>query len=177
MARARPTRPSTPEDETARCKEAALKRLAPRARSAEELRAHLASKGFSAGAIDTALADLTRAGLVSDEALARDVAEETVRERPAGRALLDHRVRAREVSEPAADAAIEGAMRGRSESADALALARAEAPRALRAAGGDARAGARRLISLLARRGFEEHDAQEASLRALRELGADPSPD
>lgn len=166
---------ATPGDEASRCKEAALRRLEARARSAEELRSHLVSKGFSADAIEATLRDLTRVGLVSDDALASAVARATVAERPAGRALVDHRVRAREVTEDAADRAVRGVTEGRSESDDALTLARAEAPKALRSANGDAHAAARRLTSLLARRGFEEHDATEATLRALRELGADPS--
>ncbi len=175
MARARPARADSPADELTRCKEAALKRLAPRARSVEEVRSHLASKGFSVGAIETAIADLARAGLLCDDDLARRVADDTLRERPAGRALVDHRVRAREVAEPAAERAVEGALRGRSEGADALALARAQAPTILRAARADPHAAMRRLGSLLARRGFEEHDAEEAALTALRELGADPA--
>lgn len=169
MARATP-----PMDETTRAKEAALAALRRRGLSVAEMRERLVSKGFSVGAIDATLADLSRVGLLGDAALADDLVRSTLERAPAGRALLEHKTEARAVEEQAAAGAIDRAMVRRDEAADALTLARAEAPRIARAVKNDPGAALRRLLSLLLRRGFEEHDAREAASAALREIGLTP---
>jgi regulatory protein len=61
-----------------------LRLLTFRARSQSELRQRLTKKGFAAGVVSEALADLTQAGLVNDREFARAWVENRIQARPAG---------------------------------------------------------------------------------------------
>ncbi len=68
--------PTSPEDDRRRIREAAIRLLAVRARSAEELRRRLILKRFPAEQVERVVADLQAKGYQSDEAFARQYAEE-----------------------------------------------------------------------------------------------------
>lgn len=144
--------------------EAALKRLARRARSEAEVREWLAARGHAPEAIGEAVARLRASGLISDEALSRAVVARVRERAPAGAALIEDRLRRRGLETP------EGLVGPAGDAAGALALARAEAARTL--PGGDWAKAARRILGVLARRGFEADVAEEAVRTALSERGA-----
>lgn len=156
--------------------EHALRRLARRARSETELREWLSARRHDSVAIDAALLRLRRSGLLNDAALAGQVARATREQGPAGAALIERRLRergldpARALDDPDGSAAC-AADRDYSvgETAGAMALARREAAR-LRQPINPAKA-ARRMLGVLARRGFDDATATEAVRSALAERG------
>ncbi len=144
--------------------EAALKRLSRRARSEAELREWLGSKGHAPGAVAEAIDRLRAAGLVGDAALAREVVAQAQAKAPAGAALIEDRLRRRGLEAEAAPLVARS-----SDAEGALALARTEAATLARSA--DAAKAARRILGVLARRGFDPASAEEAVRAALAERG------
>lgn len=156
--------------------EHALQRLARRARSETELREWLSERRHDPAAIDAALLRLRRSGLVNDAALAGQVSRATREQGPAGAALIEQRLRDRglDPARPRDDAHAAGAGAadrddGAGETAGAMALARREAAR-LREPINPAKA-ARRMLGVLARRGFDDATAADAVRSALAERG------
>jgi regulatory protein len=152
------------EDAAWRAREAALRLLAHRPRSTLELARALTRKGFSAGAVEACLEMLSSAGLLDDEAFARSIARERVRNRPRGRRAILGELRERGIGEGVAAGAVEAALA--EEEVGELDLARA-ALRAFRERPGEERTKRyRRLRAFLARRGFTGETARRAAREA-----------
>lgn len=148
------------------CHERALRLLAVRPRSRRELRSRLLRAGFPDDEVEDELARLEAVGLVDDEAFARLFAEHQVTERRAGRRAVANALAAKGV----ARATIEGALEqiGGDDVARAEDLAR---DRARRLAGQRPDQAFSRLVSFLARRGYDGGTARRAARLAL---GLDP---
>jgi regulatory protein len=156
-------------DPLQRAKDDALKALRRQALSRARLLAQLARRGHDDGVAERAVREMERLGLINDNALAADVVDRELGRSPAGEALLEAKLRQREVDEHAADAAVSGALRGRSQSDDALEAARRRLARS--GVQQDPQATLRRLVQHLARRGFDAEVAWEAAVRAAAEAG------
>jgi regulatory protein len=152
--------------------QAAGRLLAVRDRSKGELLSRLARRGVKTADAESLVADLARRGGVDDERFASALARSVVRARPAGAALIRARLRAKRVDRDTAERAAREALAGRDPLADATALATKKAramPPSL-----DARARARRLTGLLARRGFDADTVERAVRRVLGGAHEDP---
>lgn len=154
--------------------EKALKRaaqlLAKRARSESRLIDSLRRAGFEDHAVQIAVAEMRSLALIDDDALARDIVEEELSRRPAGRDWLEHKLRRAEVDPDAAERALNEALRSRDPEADALRLARQRAKILPHRLSDSAKA--RRLIGALIRRGFDAEISAQAARCALTELAA-----
>jgi regulatory protein len=95
------------EDEVDKAKQAILRLLSVRMRSRWELRTRLASRRFSARAVETALNDLERVGLVDDGEFARLFLESRVRRHPRSYSVLRAELRSKGVPAEIAESAIE----------------------------------------------------------------------
>lgn len=150
----------------------AVRLLGRRPLSRRELVQRLASRGFDRKAADAAAEEVVRMGLIDERAYAEAVIRNTTIRRPAGRRLLEAKLRGRGIETEAARRAIESAASESNPLEDATELARKRAatlPESL-----DGRAASRRLAGLLARRGFDAGVVQEAVRRALaHEAGAE----
>ena len=147
--------------ELGRVKEAALRLLGVRARSAGELEDRLRRKGHAPEVIARVTTDLTEAGLIDDRAFAALWVDERMRLRPCGRMRLARELRAKRVAPALIEEALAEAFAGESETDVAR---RAAARRAVRLRG-DPKARAR-LHSFLLRRGF----TYEVAAQVTREL-------
>lgn len=156
------------EDDIAR--EAAARLLAARERSKDELLLRLAQRGVKPEKAERLVSDLARSGAVDDSRFAGFVARSIVRDKPAGARLIQAKLREKRVDRETASAAVTEALAGRDPLNDALALARprlkALDPRL------DNQTKARRLLGLLARRGFDSDTAMTA-VRSLVRFEAD----
>ena len=135
-----------------RCKEAALRLLTHRQRSAAELRRRLIARQFPAAIVDACLADLERARLIDDALFADTLARERLRSKPMGKVRLRSELRAKGVDEEIADHAIDEAFDAEPEGE--LELARRAARKFRPRPAAEAMAERRRLYGFLARRGF-----------------------
>ena len=79
-------------DRRARAIDAAMRALARRPFSRRELATKLAQKGHARDAVDEALARADRAGLLDDEAYAREAARAELARKPAGRRLIESKL-------------------------------------------------------------------------------------
>ncbi len=156
------------EDDIAR--EAAARLLAERERSKGELLLRLARRGVKPDKAERLVSDLARSGAVDDSRFAGLVARAIVRDKPAGAGLIRAKLRMKRIDRETASAAAVEALAGRDPLTDALALARprlkALDPRL------DNQAKARRLLGLLARRGFDSETAMTA-VRSLVRFDSD----
>lgn len=144
--------------------EAATRLLAVRERSKGELISRLQQRGVKPAKAERIVADLARKGDVDDARFAGLVARSIIRRKPAGARLIRAKLREKRVDRETADRAAADALAGRDALTDALALARARLrtmPASL-----DSQAKARRLLGLLARRGFDT----DTAMRAVRSL-------
>lgn len=162
-ARPEPPPPGTAEARD-KAREAALRLLAAKDRSASDLRARLRRKGFDPRDIEDALSALQRTGLQDDERFARDFAEEAVARRGLSSTAIRNELRRHGIPPALADQAAATAPRDDEETARALAR-----QKAARMRDADPRDRIRRLVGLLARRGYEP----EVCYRIAREVGAD----
>lgn len=151
------------EDAVERAKAIALRLLGTRGRSRAEMLERLGKRGVSEAIAERVVADLERAGLMGDAALASEIAEAAERDRPAGRALVEAKLERAAVEASAREAAVERLPTD--EVAKAVALLEAEVSRV--PARLDAVTRWRRLLGLLRRRGFDEETAMEAARRVL----------
>ncbi|HZK31706.1 MAG TPA: recombination regulator RecX [Corynebacterium sp.] len=164
------------EEEKAKVRTRALKLLDQRARSRQELRDRLLAVEFEAGTIEAVLDDLQRAGLIDDAAFAR----EWVRQRHARRGK-SIRALDRELQEKGVAAAIRAEALLQIDRADEEVTARALAEkkaRSLREVPADWKEynqELRRVLGVLARRGFDGglsmSIAREALDARIQELG------
>jgi regulatory protein len=139
-------------DHAWKAKEAALRLLAIRPRSAAELTRRLREKQYPEAVVHDCVDRLLEAGLVQDAEFAGMFVRDRVRLRPQGRRRLVQELRNRGIDEETARAAIDDGFE--SEQVSELELAR-QAARKWRPRAGEAAArGRQRLYGLLARRGF-----------------------
>ncbi|MBL8745986.1 MAG: RecX family transcriptional regulator [Phycisphaerae bacterium] len=152
------------EDDIAQ--EAATRLLAQRERSTGELIARLKRRGVKPDKAERLVASLEHKGEVDDARFAELLARSILRDKPAGARLIRSKLREKHVDRETARHATSAALQGRDALSDAIMLARSR----LRAMGAavDDRTKARRLLGLLARRGFEEDTAMSAVRSLLR---------
>jgi regulatory protein len=142
-----------------------LRQLDQRARTRSELEATLRRRGVPGEAARTVLDRLTAVGLVDDDALAASYAMALHRERGlAGRAVA-MKLHQRGINEPSVQAAV-GQIDNESEAAAARSLIARRLP-SLR--GLEPQARARRLVGLLARRGYPAGLVHEVVRESLGE--------
>ncbi|MEO1130135.1 MAG: RecX family transcriptional regulator [Planctomycetota bacterium] len=110
---------------------------------------------------------LEQRGVLDDDALAASAARAIVSRRPAGRRLIEAKLRQQGIDAEGAKAAAAGALEGRDPLEDAIALASRRARTF--GAGVDDQARRRRLFGVLARRGFDADVCRTAVERVCRE--------
>ena len=104
----RPRRPLDPEKARERTLQRAVKLLAAKPRSVEELRERLLEREWADEAsVNYALAKLKEYGYLDDERFAFGFASYRVRQKPVGRQRLARDLKTRKVSKETADAALE----------------------------------------------------------------------
>ncbi len=148
-----------------RYKAHAMRSLALRPLSRRDLVNRLAARGAGSAIAERVAQEMESAGFLNDAAYAEALVRSVTRSRPAGSRLLESKLRAKGVEREAAAAAVRKAASESDPLAEAIILASRRArlaPPKL-----DPRARARRLLGLLARRGFAPGVAAEAVRRAL----------
>jgi SOS response regulatory protein OraA/RecX len=153
----------------AKLKAVALLKL--RARSSAEVVGRLVRQGFSRPASDLAVAELVQEGLLDDEALAQSRAEGSLSKGMASGAVQEELSRSGLAQTQAAGAIAEIAGSG-DELARAIEQARNRAARIPESLGASVRY--RRVLTALARMGYDEEVAREAAAKALG-IGPDDS--
>jgi SOS response regulatory protein OraA/RecX len=145
-------------------KEHAVKILKVKGKTAVQLEAKLTEKGVGPVIAKQAVEDLKRDGLVSDEAIAEQLAEEEVGKGVAP-SKVKERLRSVGVSEETATATLKRASGGKSETA----LAKAAAEQIIAKLPAKLAKGVkwRRVAAALQRRGFDEDVARSATRRVL----------
>ena len=147
-------------DQLEKTRLAALRLLETRARSKAELTERLHRKKLPKHAVTEVVDRLVEVGLVNDGALAEDIVRGENARLPAGEALLRHRLERFRIDEEAAEAAVE-THEGQTPAIErATELAKSAAERLPRSLTTEARY--RRVLGLLARRGFDEETATTA---------------
>jgi regulatory protein len=133
------------------------------------MESRLRSAGFDADMVAEELVRLQEVGLLDDERFAQEFAEQALGRRLSGRRAVASSLAARGVSRPLIERALQD-VEG-DEDARAAELARS---RASRLRGLAPEVAYRRLVSFLARRGYEGSVARRAAASALRpDLGAE----
>jgi len=106
--KARPVRPVDAEKARARTLQRAVKLLAAKPRSVEELRERLLEKGWAdEAAVEYALARLKEYGYLDDERFAVGFASYRIKQKPVGRQRLARDLQTKKISKETADAALE----------------------------------------------------------------------
>lgn len=142
----------TREDGKWRARDAALRLLAHRPRTASELRQRLLRKELPVDLVEECLSELEAQRLLDDANFAEMFARDRIRLRPQGRRRMLQELRVRGVQEETASAAVDSAME--EEETDELALARQSVRRWRARPGEEPQRARRRLAAYLARRGF-----------------------
>lgn len=140
-------------DRTWQAREAALRLLAVRPRSAVELARRLRMKGYGADVAEEVIGRLRELGMIDDAVFAGMLARDRVRLRPQGSRRLANELRQKGVDEETARTAIRETME--SEATDERELARRAAEKWRPRAGEERDRARRRLHGYLARRGFD----------------------
>ncbi len=144
-------------------REYALGLLDRRAYSCGDLTLRLVSKGHDRNLVDLVIRRLVDCGLLDDEALARAMAEATVRKKPAAAALIEQKLHARRIPRDIAERVVAEVLDGVDpvEAAARLALDMlgARRPKA-------GRADLQRIGATLSRRGFDADIISDALERA-----------
>lgn len=138
-----------------------------RALSRAELANRLAAKGHDRDAIESLIAEYERVGAIDDRSLARSIAESELRRRPCSAQLLEHKLARRGIDPDLAHEIARELTAHRDPFEDALALARS-ALRTMRGKNPDV--ARRRLLALLARRGYDDDLCRSAADRFLPPL-------
>jgi len=149
------------------CHERALRLLSVRARSRRELETRLLRAGIAVEEVRGEMVRLEAVGLVDDEAFSRQVVEHELVKRHSGRRAIVSRLMAKGVPREAIDRALDEAA-GEPDEDRAAELARSRVRRLGALAPEQAYA---RLVSFLARRGYDPQVARRAAREAL---DADP---
>lgn len=140
------------EDLLWKAKQASLKLLSHRPRSARELDVRLERKDFPPEVRASALGALAERGLLDDASFAESFVRDRVRLKPKGRRRLVQELRAKGVDQDVAEAAVGEVMER--EGVSEVELARAAAARWTPRRNEDPSGSLRRLYAFLARRGF-----------------------
>jgi regulatory protein len=140
-------------DRTWQAREAALRLLAVRPRSAAELARRLRMKGYGPDVAEEVIARLRELGMIDDAVFAGMLARDRVRLRPQGARKLASELRQKGVDEETARTAIRETLEG--EETDERSLARRAAEKWRPRAGEEPDRARRRLHGYLARRGFD----------------------
>lgn len=140
-------------------REAALRLLAVRPRSAAELVRRLRMKGYEPEVGEEVVARLRELGMIDDAAFAGMVVRDRVRLRPQGSRRLANELRSRGVDDETARTAIRETMEG--EETDERELARRAAEKWRPRPGEEPARARRRLHGFLARRGFDDDVIRE----------------
>jgi regulatory protein len=140
-------------DRTWQAREAALRLLAVRPRSAVELARRLRMKGYGPDVAEDVIGRLRELGMIDDAAFAGMLARDRVRLRPQGSRRLANELREKGVDEETARTAIRETME--SEATDERELARRAAAKWRPSPGEEPERARRRLHGFLARRGFD----------------------
>ncbi len=147
-----------------RARRFALNSLSKRMASKGEMARKLAKRGHAARTVERTIDDLTSAGLLDDAELGASIARSLVNRKPAGRRLIEAKLRQRGIDADTARQAAASAVEARDPLEDAMALAESR----LRSVRGlDRVAAERRLFGALARRGFEGEVCREAIGRVV----------
>lgn len=146
-------------DRAWQAREAALRLLAVRPRSAAELARRLRMKGYEPEIGEEVIARLRELGMVDDAAFAGTLVRDRVRLRPQGARRLASELRAKGVDDETARAAIRETMAG--EETDERELARRAAEKWRPRPGEEPARARRRLHGFLARRGFDAEVIRE----------------
>lgn len=157
----------TGADRYQKCRDAALRLLAVRPRSEDELRQRLQRRGFESNYVDKAIARLKEQGLVDDSAFAQFWKDNRQTFRPRSRRATALELKRKGIDSAVIDAAVSGIDDG--ESAYRAALARAQ-----RLASSDFNVFRRRLGDFLIRRGFNYDTIQQTINRLWSERVARP---
>jgi regulatory protein len=139
-------------DERWRAREAALRLLSFRGRTAAELRRRLAARGHSAEVVEACVSELSDRGLVDDASFAESFVRDRIRFRPRGSQRLVQELRTKGVEWDTARATVSGVFE--KEDVSETALARQAADRWTPRVGETRLRARRRLYNFLARRGF-----------------------
>ena len=150
-----------------------LQALTQRAQSRAELATKLCRRGIPDDAARAVLDRFTEVGLIDDDALAETYALTAHRERGLSGRAVATKLRQRGIDEPTVQAAV-GRIDSDSEKAAARALVQRKLP-SLR--GVEPQARARRLVSLLARRGYAPGLAYQVVREVVTDAELDPDPD
>jgi regulatory protein len=154
-------------DRTWQAREAALRLLAVRPRSAVELARRLRMKGYGAEVAEEVIGRLRELGLIDDAVFAGMLARDRVRLRPQGSRRLANELRQKGVDEETARTAIRETMEG--EETDERELARRAAAKWKPRPGEEPDRARRRLHGFLARRGFDGDVIREVMDETLSE--------
>ena len=144
------------------CHERALRLLAVRPRSRRELESRLRHAGFEAGEVSSELDRLEEVGLLDDGAFARELADHHLTVRGSARRAVAGALASKGVSRETIDRTLAGLEQD--ESVRALEVA-TERARRLTSLKPEAAYG--RLVSFLARRGYDGGTSREAARAAL----------
>lgn len=160
--------------ERSRARETALRSLSRASTTRAGLVQRLIKKGYEREVAEGVAQEMERIGAVDDGVYAEALVRDALRSRPAGRQLLDAKLRAKGVSAEIRERVLEEALSERDDLADAIGVAR----RRLAALPGtlDAVVVRRRLAGAVARRGFDGDvcwRAVEAAMRGEDEQGGD----
>jgi regulatory protein len=151
------------------CHDRALRLLAVRPRSRREMESRLRSAGFDAEMVAEELVRLQEVGLLDDERFAQEFAEQALGRRLSGRRAVASSLAAKGVSRRLILRALQDVEGDEDARAEELARSRASRLRGLAP-----EVAYRRLVSFLARRGYDGSVARRAAATALRpDLGAE----
>lgn len=158
-------------DECWKAKEAALSLLATRARGRRELSDRLRAKGYGPDAVDHAMAEAERLGLLDDVAFAASWVRDRLRGRPRGTHALVAELGRKGIDREVARSAVSRVLDERGTHDSELCIQAAEKWRRTRGGRTDSadieerRRVERRLAAYLARRGFSTADIRAAMER------------
>ena len=158
------------EEAKSKVRSRALGLLDQRSRSRQELYDRLVQAEFAPEVVDEVLDDLAHAGLIDDAAFAAEWVRQRHKRRGKSRSVLDRELREKGVSQADRDEALE-----QIDAADEEAMARALAEkkaRSLKSVPADRKErekALRRIVGVLARRGFNEGMSLNIAISALEE--------
>lgn len=134
----------------------ALRLIAHRLRSAQELRVRLAQKEFDPAVIEQVIIRLTGAGIIDDERFAKAFVHDLILRKSAGRGLLKRELVAKGIEPEIIERALAAALSENDEESRALKSAEAQLARYRRSSKKIDRLKQRqRLVAYLGRRGFD----------------------
>ncbi|MDK4266430.1 recombination regulator RecX [Corynebacterium accolens] len=158
------------EEAKSKVRSRALGLLDQRSRSRQELYDRLVQAEFAPEVVDEVLDDLAHAGLIDDAAFAAEWVRQRHKRRGKSRSVLDRELREKGVSQEDRDEAL-----SQIDSADEEAMARALAEKKARSVKSvpadrkEREKALRRIVGVLARRGFNEGMSLNIAISALEE--------